>query len=330
MVRPGIGSRTELDRMTRTAGSRPSRRCGSEARRSRRELHSVPSMAACQVASSTSSNRPGGGPPELTTSRSRPPNASTAVATAVAGPSGVDRSAGTASAPSRLRGRIEPVARPGGQPDAGALGPEHLGDGAAQAPAAATDQRATIAQSEIHDRLSWRACRVGTGSRPEPPGVGRSVRPLDREDIASRRPMLRGAGRWIRPDVHGDPDRGRRPERGPVQWQGRRGAGAVDLPGLEPRVGRWPVVAVRRRAVADPGDPVGDDGHERDALVARAGGTSRGSPRATAAADCRCRSGHGIGARPAGSRGPVTAEGVRLAEREDPPAARERALGRWW
>ena len=61
--------------MTRIAGSRPSRRCGRAARRSRIALHSVPSMAVCQAASSSSSNRPGGGPPELTTSRSRPPNA---------------------------------------------------------------------------------------------------------------------------------------------------------------------------------------------------------------------------------------------------------------
>ena len=87
--------------MTRTAGSRPSRRCGSAARRTRTALHSVPSSAFCQAASSRSSNRPGGGPPELTTSRSSPPNASTAADTAAAGPSAVDRSAGTARASSR-------------------------------------------------------------------------------------------------------------------------------------------------------------------------------------------------------------------------------------
>ena len=101
VARPGIGSRTELDRTTRIAGSRPARRCGRAARSRRIALHSVPSMAVCQAASSSSSKRPGGGPPELTTRRSSPPKAATAVSTAAAGPSGVDRSAGTARPPSR-------------------------------------------------------------------------------------------------------------------------------------------------------------------------------------------------------------------------------------
>ena len=113
VVSPGIGSRAELDRMTRIAGSRPARRWGRAARSSRIALHSVPSMAACQAASSSSSKRPGGGPPELTTRRSRPPNAATpAPRPRAAGPSGVDRSAGTARASSRAAAAVESIARP--------------------------------------------------------------------------------------------------------------------------------------------------------------------------------------------------------------------------
>ena len=168
---------------------------------------------------------------------------------------------------------IEPIARTRRQPDGGALGPEHLGDGAAEAAAAATDERATVAQSEIHDRLSWRACRVGTGSRPRTTGRrtrGPSPRP--------RRYSVRRAS--VRACPPADPPRC---TRGPGSWTscpGWRGAAAeavgvpavVEPPGLEPGIGRWTVVAVRRRAVADPGDPVGDDRDERDALVARPGG----------------------------------------------------------
>ena len=258
--------------MTSTAGSRPSRRCGSAARRSRTALHSVPSMAVCQAASSTSSNRPAGGPPELTTSRSRPPNASTAAATAAAGPSGVERSAGTASAPSRSAAASSRSLGRAVRPTTGSLGPEHLGDGAAEAAAAATDERATVAQSEIHDRLSWRACRVGTGSPPRT--TGRRTRgPTPRPRRYSVRPasVRRVPAGGSAPMYTGTRIVDVVPRVARWSAQGGRRAGGVEPPGVEPGIGRRTVAAVRRRAVADPGDPVGHDRDERDALVARPG-----------------------------------------------------------
>ena len=129
------------------AGSRPWRRCGSAARE---QPDGAPERAVdglLQAASSRSSKRPGGGPPELTTSRSRPPKAATAAATASAGPSGVDRSAGRATAAQPSGCGVEPVARPGGQPDRRTLRAQDLGDGAAESAAATPDQGACSGQS---------------------------------------------------------------------------------------------------------------------------------------------------------------------------------------
>jgi hypothetical protein len=58
-------------------------------------------MARSHADSSRAAKLPGGGPPELTTSPSRPPRASTAAWTAAAGPSEVVKSAGTAVPPIR-------------------------------------------------------------------------------------------------------------------------------------------------------------------------------------------------------------------------------------
>ncbi len=148
-----MGSRTELDRITRMAGSRPSRRAGRAARTSRIVLHRVPSMALVQAASSRSAKRPGGGPPVLTTRRSRPPRAATVPVTAAAGPSGVERSAGTAVGlePGRLLG--EPRALAGDERHGGALGAQGGGDRAAEAAAAPADERAMSGQAEVHTRL---------------------------------------------------------------------------------------------------------------------------------------------------------------------------------
>ena len=150
VVSPGIGSRAELDRMTRIAGSRPARRWGRAARRRRSELHSVPSMAVCQAASSSSSKRPGGGPPELTTSRSSPPKAATRRR------DGGGRAVGRRQV-GRDRERVEPggrlgqpVARPRDETDAGTLGPQGRRDRTAEAAAAAADERARAGQSEVH------------------------------------------------------------------------------------------------------------------------------------------------------------------------------------
>ena len=100
VVSPGIGLRTEDDRITAIAGSVPARSGWSASRITRIVLRSVPSIAAVHASSSRASNSPGGGPPLLTSSRSRPPRASTAPETARAAPSAVARSAGTGAASS--------------------------------------------------------------------------------------------------------------------------------------------------------------------------------------------------------------------------------------
>ena len=99
VTRPGTGSRTDEERLTRMAGSLPSRRCGRAARMSRRADCSVPSMARSHSSSPSCPKEPAGGPPEFTTRRSRPPSWSTADRTDDDGPSGRLRSAATQEAP---------------------------------------------------------------------------------------------------------------------------------------------------------------------------------------------------------------------------------------
>ena len=155
VVRPGIGSRAEDDRITRIAGRSLSRRCGSAARISRSVLRSVPSIALSQVCSSRSSNPPSGGPPLLTSRRSRPPNRSTAVETAVAGPSAVARSAGTAVAASPRSANLggEPVGRARHERNPRALVDERSCDRRTEPARGAAEERARSRETEIHPLL---------------------------------------------------------------------------------------------------------------------------------------------------------------------------------
>ena len=79
-----------------------------------------------QVASSSVAKSPPGGPPELTTSRSRPPSRSTAAATAIAGPSGRRRGrpGSAAAAIRRAAARRAGRSRRAAIADRGALGRE--------------------------------------------------------------------------------------------------------------------------------------------------------------------------------------------------------------
>ena len=186
---------------------------------------------------------PGGGPPELTTRRSSPPKASTAVATASPGPSGVDRSAGTASAAEPGGGRVQLLAGPADQADPRALGAERLRDRAAEPAAATADERPRAVQPEVHRQ----GVAVGVGGA----SMTISMFPRDRtglelqpEYVAARRPALLGVASIAcvdRDDREMGRPRGGRQDRRNVRFQAARiGSRQGDL---GDRVPEWRVDA---------------------------------------------------------------------------------------
>ena len=173
VVRPGIGSRADDDRITRIAGSSLSRRCGSAARISRSALRSVPSIAVSQACSSSSSNPPSGGPPLLTSSRSRPPNRSTAVET------GGCRTVRGGEVRGDGRGRIPEAANLGGEPvgrtrherNPGALVGKGARDRRTEPARGAAEERTRSRETEIHPLLPAGIVAEAMVSEavPEPP-----------------------------------------------------------------------------------------------------------------------------------------------------------------
>ncbi len=150
MVSAVIGSRTDDDSITHTAPWSDAVSSGSAARSSRIADQKVMSSARCQISSVSSVKRPGGGPPMLTSSRSRPPSAVAADDTARAGPSSVARSTGIPTAPSEV---AVAVSRSDARAATATRAPSSVSARATAAPNSRRSggyQRASAVQAKVH------------------------------------------------------------------------------------------------------------------------------------------------------------------------------------
>ena len=210
MVRPVIGSRTELERMIRIAGARSGGGGGRPARIRRIAASSTPSIAAVHVASSSSVEAAARRATGIDDEEIEPAERIDGRGDAEAGPVGLDRSAGTASPPTAAAARVESLAGPRHERDPRALRRELRRDRRSEPARGAADQGPKALQPEIHaamlrvdgrrrrgrpaagrDARARRSPSMGArnvGGSTSTPTSARTPAASDREDIAAARP----------------------------------------------------------------------------------------------------------------------------------------------